>query len=390
MPCRTHIPAPATVASRLASRLRRLGRPDPRIRNISALTLVLAVVAAGIGLPTLAGANSVPTNPAQFYYVDATWANPVVVNGLLETYAYQQGYAASEGSPDSVIVLDFGRQCDHAPGSTPTAWGVALPGPQLNCSNSYQSDQWVIDRASEFEAGYSAGHTSASIIVVGTNNDDDAVGCPANSAAGTPDPLWQVAWGQNVATVAANEPSMVYTNGGDDIEAWADGGPYPTPLTWVACGPGTENWLSGYETPTSLLMYDYGSQTNSENSAYWSVQQLYDVSFGQPPALSLPEIYYCNKADQWVQFREELNATPTPPIYRFDGVLSSNGSATGCPDGSTLLRWDASWNVLNLGLINPTPTETPFTNDLLSDSTAYNLATPTMGPSPTPSPTPTP
>jgi hypothetical protein len=224
------------------------------------------------------------------------------------------------------------------------------------------------------------------VIVVGTSNDLDPVNCPAT---GSPDPLWQAAgvdWGQNVAAIAANEPSMVVTAGGNDLEAWEDQNP-PTPSpTWFACGQGTENWLSGYGSSTSIENYDYGNQTNYLNPTYWSGDQLYQVSYGQAVARSLPEIYRCANADQWVQFREGLLGTPTPPAYAFDGVTSSNGTAIACPDGGNYLDWSESWTALSYGLVNATPT--PFPSDLRSDSTAADLAEPTMGPSPTRTPTP--
>ncbi|HEX5418264.1 MAG TPA: hypothetical protein VFZ25_21625, partial [Chloroflexota bacterium] len=105
--------------------------------------------------PTVARANSAPTNPAQAYYVDETWTDPINYNGIDTTYAYQIGYAASVGQPsaNSIIIIDFGRQYDDSS----EGWGICLTQYNSPCGKHYHNDDWVASVAEKFMMGYSAG-----------------------------------------------------------------------------------------------------------------------------------------------------------------------------------------------------------------------------------------
>lgn len=103
--------------------------------------------------------------------MDETWDYPIHFNGIDTTYAYQLGYTATQGQPNnlSVIIVDFGRQ-DLAPSPTPV-WSICYQ--PAGCSKDYETDDWVKTVASNFIQGYSAGHSTTSVIAIATSNDDD-------------------------------------------------------------------------------------------------------------------------------------------------------------------------------------------------------------------------
>jgi hypothetical protein len=379
---RVRIPeAPMTATGR---RARRLGRIDPRIRNLSALTLILAVVAAAIGLPALAGAYDAPTSPSQAYYVYTNWSDLVSFNGAPHTYAYVLGYTAAEGAPTewSTITLDFGRQRY----SSTDGWEVCTS--KAACSTATdRTDSWVEAVAEQFEDGYNDGHSAVADIVIGTSNDDYLL---CNNVTGQVDPNWQAAgtaWASVVQAVqSAPQPTLAITLSGNDLESWTDayGAAQGTP-TWQACGAGASSWYAGLQTATPIGNFDFGNEAAYVQPTAWTQQQLYEVAQGNSGALALPEIYCDPNGTQWL--------TPRASNYmQFSGVTSENGTgactygANGTPTPD--LSWSQSDNVLNDDLTQvPTPA---YADNVFSDSSSFGLAQPTEAPTLTPTATPTP
>ena len=359
----------------------------PRIK-LRRLAIVLALFGL-IELTMLTGtfgtqgvqALSAPTTPAQAYYVTPDWSIPIHYNGVDTHYAYQIGYSASLGQPatDSVILLAFGRQDDPTGG-----WGVCLT--HLPCSTGYRTDGWVVTVATDFMQGYSAGHSSTSTIMMGTSNDDD-IDLPAGTdhgwdctEGGTVGSHWQpagVVWDGLVASITA--PTHVIPASGNDIEAWR-----MTGNSWSPCGDGIEKWYIGYDSGTTVPpQYNFGDEAYVENSSQWTQSQVYDASYGLPPALALPEIYCDSGGPNW-------QALTNLHLILYSGVTSDNygSNISGCVPGTpyptstpNTLTYLQSWNLLNTDLTE-TPTVRP--DAVLQDSTAFNLPIPTPLPTSTP------
>jgi hypothetical protein len=358
--------------------------PFQRHRPILAVSMfvVLVVVAplwfgtAGKTL-TVAQANSAPTNPAQAYYVDETWSDPIHYNGIDTTYAYQLGYAASIGQPtaNSVITVDFGRQFDDPS----KGWGICLTHYDSPCGKHYHKDSWVASVANDFMTGYNAGHTSTSVIAIGTSNDDNyklpGGGTDpgwACTEGGTVGSNWQSAgndWGTQIKSIRRSSPATVVVASANDIEDWSVSGD-----PWSACGDGIENWFTGYSGVTTIDDYDFGNEPYPKNSPQWMQRQVYDVSYGNSEAVPLPEIYCVAGVDDWKDLSNLF-------VMFFEGVTSSNGSA-GC-DGGTTYTWSVAWTTFDTAL---RLTPTPQSNGVASDSTAFNMMTPTELPTSTPTP----
>jgi hypothetical protein len=361
---------------------------DLRVRTTVALTLIILVVVAAIGLPALAGAYDAPTSPSQAYYVTGHWSDLVSFNGAAHSYAYVLGYTATEGAPtdSSVLILDFGRQHYTVLSGGGRNWGICLA--LSDCSSATErDDSWVENVAEQFEAGYNDGHSAIADIVVGTNNDDDNYLC--NNVTGQVDPNWQAAgaaWSSVVLTVEAVEPTLVITASGNDFESWTDaqGAAQGTP-TWQACGAGALSWYTGLQTATPIGNFDYGDEAAFTQPGAWTQQQVYQASQGNSGALALPEIYCNPNGTQWL--------TPRASSYmQFSGVTSENGTGacTYGADGTPTpdLTWSQSYSVLNDDLTQvPTP---DYADNVFSDSSSLGLAQPTEASTLTPTATPTP
>lgn len=339
----------------------------------------VSLLASDIGLSPALAYNP-PSAPAQAYYVDDTWSNPESFNGMNTTYAYQLGYTADVGQPTgySYIVVDFGRQ--YFAGSD--GWGVCVFSLDGLCTGHFHTDTWVQSVAQDFMNGYNDGHTTASFIVVGTNNSDYPWLC---DNSGSISPLWQsagLAWGTVVAALGASPPPEVAVRSGSDIESWQGETGFGT---WSACGLGGEAWYTGYESETTAIPNgDYGTEAWAESSppptpTIWTQQQVYDMVYGRTTARGVPDIYCTYNASQWVGLRDDVSS-----YVLFWGVTSDNAGSTFC--GTKTLTWYQSWTTFNSYLTNNTPT--PYPNDLLPGAIAYHLAVPTALPTSTATPTP--
>lgn len=221
-----------------------------------------------------------PTDPS-FYVMGTTaadWYNAGYVQGVSDH---------NNGNIDSTMILDFGGQQSNDNGTIE---------PKTN--NVFYSWATVESLAETFGGGYYLGTgpndtTSILTLAVGTNNSAYWV----NSAGGAE-------FGAAVQAVSnwftsEGEASQVYTEGGNDMEPGYD-----------SYSP-TASWISGWTSSVAILLLNYGSADGCPLSTHsngtcnngWTQDDIWLVSWGDPPSYAAPEIYIQDQADQWGQIR---------------------------------------------------------------------------------------
>lgn len=258
---------------------------------------------------------AVGTKPptATSYYVMSTNTNTWCTRG------YNQGVADhNNGNVNSVVILDFGGQQSNDSGTI-----------EPKTINVYFSWATVESIAENFARCYYSGTgtdlTSVLTLSIGTNNS-------AYNVSSTGGATFAAAV-QTVATYVANNnyATQVSIWGGNDMEPGYD--TYPP----------TAAWISGWTGRVSMDLLNYGSadgcpQTTHTNGACnngWNQNDVWMVSWGDPPSYAAPEIYYQSQANQWGQIRYWK-------WMQYHGVLdeyplnTSTFSSTGA--------WNALWN----------------------------------------------
>jgi hypothetical protein len=275
--------------------------------------------------------------------------------------AYKRGYDAVQGSPESNIILGFGRQLEEGRitegGQIIEEWSVLLPpNPTIEDRADYEELQtkdrdWVIAIAESFIRGYTDNPDHGfTTIAIGTANLNYDWACDNN---GLIDPLWNRAgqeWRNMIEEirVPGNKVSLA---GANDIEPWdeVDG-----PGGWVACGLGAIFWIDGYELalPIDSSDRDYLSDNmlNFGNNGWavygdpqWTQFQVFRVFMGEDIIRGHPQIYCPGNIDNdderdWVTIVERFAG----PSVRFDGVTSENAGSFVCRI-SRSLTWQQSW-----------------------------------------------
>lgn len=334
-------------------------------------------------------AASVPTRPADAFYVRDNWDEELLIGGVKRTRAYQIGLAADVGTPYSQIILAFGRQQAetgqvYPGGPIIRTWGVNLAFEGGNHSNA-----WVRERAKEFITGYQAGHPGQLLgsVAIGTANGNYPWSCD-NRSPETLSPDWRAAgleWGKLIQSIG--QPQGVLVRSANDIESWFNEPIFAeNPNTadpddaWIACGLGALKWYEGYRTSgvrTTNVFFGSNAwqeyaQTDAQNTinsnvGQWTIEQLRLVAYGLPEARAIPQIYCEGQAQSWVEVRR----------YRriiFAGVLSENASdqrlACGGDTPVPGFTWNRSWTELDSQLRTAGPTGYP--NHVSSAVTTFN------------------
>jgi hypothetical protein len=258
-------------------------KPSRRVRRkavLSAIALILASAFASLHTGITAhAAQAEPADDASFY-VNTTSQSTLYALG------HNQGVFDAQHNVSSQVFLDFGGQYQDNSGTK---------GPLGSPNFSYGQ----IESLSEFFAwGYWQGTgtdlTTVLTLAIGTNNGNWV----AQNLG--------VSWGQVVQTVSnwvhtAGYQRQVIIDGANDIETW--GG---------ARAADVLQWEAGYAQGTSLPYLNFGSadgcpQYTDNNggcggtSGDWNQYNYWYLSWGAPPAQSLPEIYNNAQKNQWVQ-----------------------------------------------------------------------------------------
>jgi hypothetical protein len=208
-------------------------------------------------------AATLPSALSNAWYVPATWFSN-----------YNNAYTAgqnSAGGPSNagMIILDFGCQL------------VAGTSVQLCGGGNYTNAQ-VEQVVNNFAAGYYSTHTVPIILAVGTNNSNSSMthGSSQWATNGT-------TWGNLVVSCTGNADVTIC--GANDFEFWGH-----------TYGSDAINWLnaSGAKCPMCINFGD-DCQQEQGSSNYWSIDQVWQVSWGASSAHVTPEIYHDSWATQW-------------------------------------------------------------------------------------------
>lgn len=223
-----------------------------------------------------------PPPASQSYYM-----NTIDTNTLYDM-GYQKGQEDNKtpGTQNSVIILDFGSQTKSAD-SGPSLFG----GPDAslqeveNAVEAYSKGYWK---------GTGSDNQSTIHLVVGTNNSSQAT--YSNGKA----------WAEMVNHIASYNADHSYSD-----QVVLDGGNDMEPI--FNSPDATKEWVDGYASAYRYFLYNYGSAdgcpaedapTGSGNgmcSNNWTQEDIYQISWGAPPALAIPEIYNESgtSAKQW-------------------------------------------------------------------------------------------
>jgi hypothetical protein len=268
------------------------------------------------------------------YYV--TSSDPQL---LLDTGCQDGSADASSGAPERLTILDFGGQYADGSGTKPVAGPAEL------------TNTGVEELAENYALGwYLCTDTDRSAVLtlgVGTNNSLADV----TTAGG-------VAWAKVVATVAAAEATVtnrVVVDGADDIE------------TEFSAPAAALDWAAGYSAAgTGGYYLDYGDaggcpKTTWDNGACnngWNQYDVWQVSWGEPAALPVPEIYYPGNAAQWAQISRYGTTGLDGPAIDFAGDLSEYAA------DPTTLNPVQSWAALAATLNTPPATTQTSLTDI--------------------------
>lgn len=265
------------------------------------------------------------------------------ISSMSTTQAYQQGCAAGQrdaaldGTQDSLIILDFGQQWYET-----SQWGVWHFGGYF--SNNAQVG-WVVK---EFAHGYwvctGTDRTSHLTLGIGTSN----YGRYADAA--TNDELrreYALQAGQAWAQLTEEVSNWVVTNGYSgqvtisaaiDVE-WDNQTAYGWNSPYV-----TRAWVDAFDARDQgkYVYYNYGAcagcptrlNTYPGMGDGWTLADIYYVSYGVPPAFTVPEIYANNgvHARQWAYLSYYWASQGYPKII-YPGVMTQMQACLQFPSG---------------------------------------------------------
>jgi hypothetical protein len=263
-----------------------------RTRLLSAL-----IGAAGLVVLSATLAQAAPTPSVSRY-----------MHTVSTTTGYNEGCAMGGTNASGVVVLDFGEPDYHSSGG----WGT------YDYGNAFVTNAQIAAFAEQYAYGYwkCSGAGPRLELAVGTSN----YGSNVSNAGG-------VAFGQMVNSInswlnAQNIAYQISIRGADDME-----------LDWNSVAT-TEAWENGYQSATSLYLFDYGDLAgcppygSCDNG--WTQSSVWYKSWGLKDAIPLPEIYYSSQASEW--YDASLYSALHEPNgkYKFEGTMTQYAACGSC------------------------------------------------------------
>lgn len=282
--------------------------------------------------------------------------------------AYARGYNASQGAPESMIILGFGRQLEPgritSDGIVIEDWSVFLAPDNRIAGNPNdgalrtKDRKWVIEVSEAFIRGYNDNpNHGPTTIAIGTANANFPWSC---NNEGFYSGFWPAAgleWRDMIEEIFV-PGNKVTLAGANDIETWDEIDP-----PWVACGIGAIAWINGYEFATndtpdkvylSNIMVNFGNNPWAVDNSAWTPLQVIEVYMGRNFIQGYPQIYCPNQIDQldrdndWVGL---IRSTPVSEevengrlVIRFSGVTADNAGSEACGIGIRSLPWEEAWS----------------------------------------------
>ncbi|HQN42559.1 MAG TPA: hypothetical protein PLA25_00385 [Anaerolineaceae bacterium] len=237
------------------------------------------------------------------------YSTSIYLNTASPSAAYSLGYAAGQhdlalaGAQDSLIILDYGQ-----PWEENGVWGVAVFG-----NYDFYPLADIAASAREFGHGYydGAGADTASHITLGIGiNSYGSYGTGSTDPAVRADAAYE--HGLAYAAMVESAANWVINNGyGSQVRIV---GAKDIELAWNKAQV-SHAWVNGYSSyfpnPASyhIPYYNFGTcencPTRLDTSLVpgngWTMEQIWYVNWGAPPAWPIPEIYVTNgrNARQW-------------------------------------------------------------------------------------------
>jgi hypothetical protein len=291
----------------------------------------------------------------------ATPAQPLLdlgyyMNTTNTTTAYNEGHAdgawdASHGNANRLAYLDFFGQNSSGTGT--------LTNTNLPFTNA-QIESVAEQYASGYFGGTGSDLTSVLFLGVGTNNSLSDI----STAGGT---TWAgVVNDVNSWVVSHSINSQITIWGGNDIEAWYSN-TSPSQIT---------AWANGYDAHTSALYVNFGSADGCNQTGYTSgngyvcssrngnanftQHDYWNLSYGLPNAVSLPEIYSTGAAAEWTQLCLYGKNIQGKEIF-FEGPL--NNWYKDSTSLTATAAWNDFWNDLAATACSQTPSFAVGTHD---------------------------
>ena len=269
---------------------------------VMSLLVLLVASATVISAPRALATASKPAT-------DWSWYVTTSDTSTAQTLGCNQGTFDASYSPhiNSIVVLDFGAQNSSGTDTLTTFTGVTLTNSQIEkIAEAFAFGYWDCLKSDT---------TSFVTLGIGTN-DSQGFSTSTYTALG-PD------WVNIIDAVS----SWVYQNsfqnnvtvwGANDIESWDNGQGFYVSNTQATA------WVNAYSGVSSPPPYvDYGDaagcpQTTDQNGSCedgYHQSDYYYYSWGAPPALGTPEIYYSAQAQQWTEISLYANTLGVKMYY---------------------------------------------------------------------------
>ncbi len=287
----------------------------------------------------------VPTGPAPVaqaalegddsYYVTSSNPQPLFDMGCQDGTTDAKNAAAQR-----LTILDFGGQYANGSGTEPVLGPAELTNAQLEQLAENYALGWYL----------CIGGDESSVLTLGVGTNNSLLDVTSSGGA---------AWANVVAAVADAEAAItdrIVVDGADDIET-----EFSTPAAALS-------WAAGYGAGgTGSYYLDYGdaggcpetTADDGECNNGWDQDDVWAVSWGEPAALPMPEIYYAANAAQWAQISRYGKTNRNGAAINFSGDLSEYAAAP------TTLDPAQSWS--NLTTYLNTAAQTAGSSQWLSD-----------------------
>jgi hypothetical protein len=278
-----------------------------------------------------ADTSALPPSVTPSYYEYYSFYSECTGSPTASCPLYQQGESTAAPSQNGLLVLDFGSPC-YVPGTS--VYGVEMffqPTCIPDTSLQPLVENWI--------SGYESQNANTTVnltLAIGTSNSYNGVDSnyaltdAEMSASGQ-------SWYQNlvgaISTAGLSSPLTIW--GANDMEQSSDN-------DWSSGTP-TVDWVEGYgsaspvDSPCPLgqsgYLADYGDDIlgGSGSGDGWTVQQVYQVSWGIPVACAEPEVYYSDMATEWQELSQWAVGNGDPAI-QFSGLMTEVESGTLGPN----------------------------------------------------------
>ncbi|HLI52134.1 MAG TPA: hypothetical protein VKU87_10070 [Thermomicrobiaceae bacterium] len=289
---------------------------------------IVTLLAILIGMARATPALAVQAKPATDWSFYVRYIDPNPGDDYPQAYnlGCNQGHFDASYGQNSEVVLDFGAQDFSGAGGS--------PGTRLTVVNTFEDYSQISGYAERFAFGYyyCTGTDTTTTLHLGIGTNNSTYNFDRVDYGGGEDWATEV---NNIANDVANqgESSQVVVFGASDME-----------LDWHDAAS-TINWVNGYQAQTSNHLLNFGDAAGCPPSGgcdnQWTVANVYYVSWGDPIAYSLPEIYYSTNAQQWQNISlYGVTSGQSAGKIVFDGPLDQYDL---CPSSNTS---DQAWNQL--------------------------------------------